>query len=423
MTVKRGRTKAAHAYWDIQFKPIDNLSEQDASDMLIDRLKTVTSKRLVSDVPLGAFLSGGVDSSAIVAMMAGASADPINTFSISFGNKAFDESAYAQEVAERYATKHVTRQLDPDEFSVLDQLGAIYDEPFGDSSAMPTYRVCAEARKFVTVCLSGDGGDELFAGYRRYLWHQREADLRRLLPDGLRRPLFGFLGSVYPKLDWAPRFLRAKTTFQELSMDDDDAFFHSVSVTTDGLRQTLFSSKMASELQTYHARNVLLHHMRQAQTDEPLIRAQYADLKTWLAGGILTKVDRASMAASLEVRAPLLDHELAEWAVNLSPKYKLQGKTGKYLLKRALEPHISSGILYRPKQGFSMPIAQWFRQDLRARVRDSVLGTPLLDTGLFDRTALTRLVDEHQSGMRDHSPVLWLLLMFDSFLKLNTLSE
>lgn len=420
LLLRRGQSAEPQSYWDISFGDPREFSESSATEELIERLSEATQLRLISDVPLGAFLSGGVDSSAIVALMAGMTTEPVNTFSISFEDKSFDESAYAESVAKSYGTNHVTCKVDPDDYSLIDRLIEIYDEPFGDSSAMPTFKVCQVAREHVKVCLSGDGGDELFAGYRRYLWHYRESRIRHLLPSPVRRSLFGFLGTAYPKLDWAPQFLRAKTVFQELAMDEGDAYFNSVTVMAEKLRRRLFSATFRSELQGYEAKSVILGHMAAADTDHALLKAQYTDLKTWLPGDILVKVDRASMANSLEVRTPLLDHKLAEWAATLAPQLKLQGNTGKYIFKRALEPYLPREILYRPKQGFSVPLASWFRGALRQKVRDSITGPILAETGYFDREFLTRLVGEHEKGLRDHSPVLWLLLMFEAFVKRET---
>ncbi len=417
LTVRRRGPARLKCYWDLKLNQPRVSDPDEAAHDLIERLTEATRLRLISDVPLGAFLSGGVDSSGIVALMSGLSNEPVNTFSISFGDKAFDESEYAQHIADRYHTNHISREVDPNEFSLIDKLTEVYDEPFGDASALPTYRVCALARTRVTVCLSGDGGDELFAGYRRYLWQQKEAQLRAIFPDALRRPFFTLAGRLYPKLDWAPRMFRAKNTFQELAMDEDLAFFHSVSITSDAVRQRLFSEKLKSELQGYHASELITRHMRAADTDDPLLRAQYADMKTWLPGDILTKVDRASMANSLEVRAPLLDHRLAEWSATLDRNLKLHGTTGKYVLKRALEPFVPNDILYRPKQGFSMPLAIWFRGPLRQKIRSAVNGPALAQTGFFDPQTLDRLVSDHEVGARDHSSILWLLLMFDSFLR------
>ena len=252
--------------------------------------------RLVSDVPLGAFLSGGVDSSAIVASMSSLSSDPVNCFSVEFGVRGFDETAYAREVAERFHARHVVDRVDPADLLSLDGLISTYDEPFGDSSALPTSRVCAAARRHVTVALSGDGGDEQFAGYRRYKWHVAEERVRGLLPNAFRQKLFTTLASLYPNLGWAPRPLRAKHTFEELAQSPADAFFHSVAVTSDSMRRRIFSERLVRELQGYDAKSVIRQHMAMANTDDPLAQALYTDIKTWLPGDILTKVDRASMA-------------------------------------------------------------------------------------------------------------------------------
>ena len=215
------RRRQPRAYWDLQFVDGSSIGQEEAEEELIARLRESVSMRMIADVPLGAFLSGGVDSSAVVAMMAGLQAEPVSTFSISFGTKGLDESPYAARSPGATAPTTTSEAVDPNSFDLLDRLATIYDEPFGDSSAMPTFRVCAVARENVTVALSGDGGDEVFAGYRRYRWHCVEERVRRAFPQGLRGPLFGALGALYPKLDWAPRPLRAKATLEELARDTD----------------------------------------------------------------------------------------------------------------------------------------------------------------------------------------------------------
>lgn len=405
-------------YWDVRFIDGISMRREEIEEELITRLRESVRMRMIADVPLGAFLSGGVDSSGVVAMMAGLKADPVSTFSVAFGAKGWDESAYAAEMAERYRADHHVREVDPNSFDLLDRLATIYDEPFGDSSAMPTFRVCAMARENVTVALSGDGGDEVFGGYRRYRWHCFEERVRKVVPARLRRPLFGTFGSLYPKLDWAPRPLRAKATLQELARDSIEAYFSSVSICSDVLRQRLFTPSLLRELQGYNAIEVLRGYMGRCDSRDPLSQVQYADFKTYLPGDILTKVDRASMASSLEVRVPLLDHTLVEWAARVPPHLKLHGREGKYVFKAALEPHVSKEILYRPKQGFAVPLAAWFRGPLRQRLRKTLCGTVLHESGLFDMPTIAKLLDQHQSGERDHSAVLWSLTMVESFLRL-----
>ena len=418
LRVRRGETPPEpRPYWDVRFVDGAPARKEEVEEELIQRLRESVRMRMIADVPLGAFLSGGVDSSGVVAIMAGLKPEPVSTFSIAFGAEGWDESAYAAEIAKRYRTEHHVKEVDPNSFDLLDRLATIYDEPFGDSSAIPTFRVCAMARENVTVALSGDGGDEVFAGYRRYRWHCFEERVRRVAPAGLRRPLFGMLGALYPKLDWAPRPLRAKATLEELARDSIDAYFSSVSICGNTLRRRLFSRELARELQSYNAVEVLRSHISRCGSSDPLSQVQYADFKTYLPGDILTKVDRASMASSLEVRVPLLDHTLVEWAGRLPSDLKLHGRDGKHVFKAALEPYVAKKILYRPKQGFAVPLAQWFRGPLRQRLRDTLFSPALRSSGLFDMATLATLFDQHQSGDRDHSAVLWTLSMMEAFLR------
>jgi len=418
LTVRRGdRTAAPKEYWDARFALDNPLSETDACAELVSRLRDSVRLRLISEVPLGAFLSGGVDSSSVVAMMAGVSSEPVNTCSIAFSDPAFDESAHAQAVAERYRTRHFVDRVESDDFDLIDVLARLYDEPFADSSAIPTYRVCQLARKHVTVALSGDGGDESFGGYRRYRLHLAEERLRSALSLSIRRPLFGLLGRAYPKADWAPRPLRAKSTFEALGRNSVDAYFNGVSIFRDDMRRELFSKELRARLGGYNAIEVFRRHAAQADTDDPLALIQYLDLKTYLVGDINTKVDRASMAHSLEVREPLMDHPLVEWLASLPSSLKVRSQEGKWLLKKAMEPHLPHDVIYRPKMGFAVPLARWFRGPLHERVREAVLGDRLSSTGFFDPNYLSRLVEHHHSGRRDYSSSLWTLLMFDAFLR------
>ena len=419
LTLRRNQQRLPHPnqYWDVPFSLENSVSEQEAQEELIVRLQEAVKIRLMSEVPLGAFLSGGVDSSAVVAMMAGLMKDPVNTCSISFGDPAFNESQYAQKVADRYHTQHHVEQVDKDDFDLIDKLASLYDEPFADSSAMPTYRVCELAKKRVTVVLSGDGGDENLAGYRRYRWHLYEERLRSVLTPRLRKPLFSLLGNLYPKADWAPKFLRAKSTFESLARDSVEGYFHSVSIMGDKMRQNLFSSSFKRSLQSYQAVEVLRFHAGKCPVKDSLSQVQYLDMKTYLVGDILTKVDRASMAHSLEVRVPLLDHKLVEWISGISPSLKLRGHEGKYILKKALENHLPNDILYRDKMGFAVPLANWFRGPLRKRIYKALMGPTLANTGIFNQSFLKEMLDQHQSGRRDYSAPLWTLLMFESFLR------
>jgi asparagine synthase (glutamine-hydrolysing) len=404
-------------YWDVRFTLNNSIAVGDACEQLNEKLSESIRLRMISEVPLGAFLSGGVDSSAVVALMAGLSKEPVNTCSIAFADPAFNEAEFAKTVAERYHTNHHVEMVESDDFDLIDTLARLYDEPYADSSAIPTYRVCQLARKHVTVALSGDGGDETFGGYRRYRLHLMEERMRSALPRSIRQPLFRVLGRVYPKADWAPRMFRAKTTFEGMARSSVEAYFHSVSILRDPMRAQLFSNKFKTEIAGYNAQEVFQRHAGRAGTDDPLALIQYLDLKTYLVGDINTKVDRASMAHSLEVREPLMDHELVEWLATLPSSLKVRGQEGKYLLKKAMEPLLPQDILYRPKMGFAVPLARWFRGPLKERVRQAVLGPRLAATGWFNNDYLQHLIDAHQSGARDYSAPLWTLLMFEAFLR------
>jgi asparagine synthase (glutamine-hydrolysing) len=405
-------------WWDLPAERFGSRSvtPEVAGQELLEQLEAATRRRLIADVPLGAFLSGGVDSSAVVAMMARITSDSVKTCSIGFDDPQYDEAAYARQVAKLFHTDHSERTVKVDDFGLLDALVDVYDEPYADSSAIPTYRVCEAARERVTVALSGDAGDENFAGYRRYRLFAGEEAVRSLLPMAVRRPVFGFLGRVYPKLDWAPRFVRGKTTFQALARDSVGAYLHGISLATDEMRDMLYTADFRRQLGGYTAREVFDRHVAGRRFADTLSMVQYLDLKTYLPGDILTKVDRASMAHSLEVRGPFLDYELTEWAAALPADLKLRSGTGKFVLKKALEPLLPHDVLYRQKMGFAVPLARWFRGPLRSRIQALATSPTLLQTGIFDQAGLTRLVNRHISGQREYSPTLWSLLMLEGFL-------
>lgn len=419
LTLRRGMDQLPLPvpYWDVHFTGDNPIGFEDAQAEVRERVREAVRLRMIADVPLGAFLSGGVDSSAVVATMAGLSSEPVRTCAIGFDDPRFNESAFAQQVADRYHTDHRLEVVGSDDFGLIDTLARLYDEPYADSSAIPTYRVCQIARHHVTVALSGDGGDETFAGYRRYRMHMGEEMVRQRLPLGLRRPLFGTLAALYPKADWAPRPLRAKTTFQAMAMDAVQAYCHSVSHVRTGLRESLYSAGFKNQLGSYRALDLFREHAARARTHDPLSLVQYLDYKTWLVGDINTKVDRASMAHSLEVREPLMDHELIEWLATLPSSHKLRAGEGKAVFKKAFEPLLPHDVLYRPKMGFSVPLASWLRGPLAGRMRESVLSDRMADTGYFHRPTIGRLVDEHLGGRHDHSTALWTLVMFDAFLR------
>ena len=408
---------AAKEYWDVPVGYEHPLTQQEIDEQLIERLKEAVNIRMVADVPLGSFLSGGVDSSAVVAMMSQLQSDPVNTCAIGFDVKAFNETEFAQMVADRYQTNHRVETVSADDFDLVDKLADLYDEPYADSSAIPTYRVCELARKHVTVALSGDGGDELFAGYSRYRMHQGEEKIRNLLPLGVRRPLFGPLGSLYPKMDWAPRFVRAKTTFQSMAMDTVQGYHNTMSILRADERAKLFSPEYKDSLQGYSSLEIFRKYGDKVKHLDETKIAQYIDMKTYLVGDILTKVDRASMAHSLEVRVPIIDHKFVEWAFNVPTDKNLLNGLGKLSFKKSLEPHLPNDVLYRKKMGFAVPLANWFRGPLKERLYDGVLSDKMTQSGYFNKARLQRLIDDHISGRRDNSASLWTLLMFESFVR------
>ena len=414
LTLQRGKPiPAPKRYWDVDFTARHSGKPDDLAHELVDRMREAVRLRLIADVPLGAFLSGGVDSSAVVALMAGLLDTPVNTCSIGFDVAGYDETDYAATVARRYATNHRSRIVSANDFGLVERLADAYDEPFADASALPTLRVCALARETVTVALSGDGADEAFAGYRRYRMHANEERIRSRLPLGMRRSLFGALGRVYPKLDWAPRVVRAKTTFEALGRSTEEAYFNSIAVQPDRVRDRLFSDGFRRQLQGYSAGSLYIETMRNAPADDALGQAQYADIQHWLPGDILTKMDRASMAVSLEAREPLLDHELVGWAAGLPSSVRIRGGEGKWLVKRAMEPYVPRDLLYRPKMGFVVPISDWFRGPLADRIEGIVGRSSAVETGWFDTAFLARAVEDHRAGRADHGRLLWQMLMFD----------
>jgi asparagine synthase (glutamine-hydrolysing) len=403
-------------WWDVDFSAPSRASEAALREELVERLRAAVRSRMVADVPLGAFLSGGVDSSAVVAFMAEASKQAVRTCSIGFDEADHDETRFAAEVAQRFATDHRSRIVASDDFRLIERLAASFDEPFADASALATYQVCALAREQVKVALSGDGADEAFAGYRRYRLFMAEERARAALPAPLRRGL-GRVGDLYPKLDWAPQPLRAKTTLQAIGKDSGEAYAEAVGATPPSIRSMLYNADFRSALQGHRAEDRYARLMRDAPAADPLSRAQYADLKIWLPGDILTKVDRSSMAVGLEAREPLLDHRLVEFAATLPPRLRLRGGQGKYLLKKALEGRLPDSILHRRKMGFVTPVGAWLRGPLAGEAAAIAQGSALASLGWFDPAAIARAAEEHRRGRFDHGRLLWQLLMLERSLR------
>ncbi|MDR1063789.1 MAG: amidotransferase 1, exosortase A system-associated [Azoarcus sp.] len=404
-------------YWDVRFSLDNPIGFEEAAAEFGGRLREVVRLRLGAEAPLGALLTGDADSSAVLAAMAGLSEKPVDTCSIVFDDPGFKETGMAGAVAGLYRSNHSSGTARLDDFDSVDMLSGLYDEPFVDSAAIPFYRLCELARKRMTVALSGIGGDEVLAGHRRYRLHLMGERLRAVMPAGVRQAVFGLLGGLYSAAGWAPRVFRGQAVFQALAKDTVEAYFHSVSLLHDDMRRRLFSASFRRDLAGYEAIEVFRRHVRRAQTADPLALVQYLDIKTCLAGRVNTRVDRASMAHSLEVRAPLLDHGLVEWLAALPSTFKLRGKEGRFLLKQAMAPQLPRNVLYQPGRAFDVPFDRWLRGSLKRRMRDIVLGDTLAATGIFDAGYLQHLVDTHLLGVRDHSAPLWALLMFEAFLR------
>ncbi len=400
-------------WWDVDFSRRASGSTRDLTAGLLHHLRQGVHSRMVADVPLGAFLSGGVDSSAVVALMAEQDRRAVTTCTIGFDEGGHDERTYARTVSRRFATDHHERVVGTDQFHLVDKLVVSFDEPFADASALATLDVCALAREHVTVALSGDGADEAMAGYRRYRFQANEERVRRMLPQAFREQVFGALGHWYPKADWAPRSLRAKTTLQSLGRDGGEAYARAVGITAPELRRRLFSGSARQALQGHRGEDRYVSAMRDAPARDGLGRAQYADLKIWLPGDILTKTDRTSMAVSLEAREPLLDHRLVEFAAALPQRLRLRRGEGKWLMKRALGGYLPADILHRTKMGFVTPVNAWFRHQLADDASALGRSTTLAETGWFDMPAIERIAADHRAGRADHGRTLWQFMMLE----------
>jgi len=405
---ERGKV-SLHQYWDLpEYATHQPRGEEECLQELEQRLTEAVRIRLIADVPLGALLSGGTDSSTVVALMARASPRPIKTFSIGFQHADFNEAQYAKLVAERFGTEHHELILEPDVVETVQALTRSMEEPFGDSSMLPTYYVSCLARQHVTVALSGDGGDEAFGGYERYQVHLQRRNFKWIpewAGDFYRRHIHSRLPSNVPgrnvaygvSLPWAQRYLEG------------------VSLRPFDRRMALLSDDFrAAALGDADPMSVLREYLDAAPARDPLSRVLYLDSKTYLPGDILTKVDRMSMLASLEVRIPILDHLFLEWVTGLPPEWKMRGKRQKYIFTKLAERvGVPKEVLNRPKQGFALPLRHWMRNELKDLIMSVLLDSSTLQRGYFNPPGIRRLLDEHFKGRRDHSARIWRFLMFE----------
>lgn len=403
--------RAPRRYWQLQREPDEGRSQEDWEEAIRAKVREAIKLHLIADVPVGAFLSGGVDSSVVVSSSAGATRGALRTFSIGFREQAFSELPFAREVADQFGAQHTEEIVTPDAVSLLDDLAWYYDEPFADSSAIPTFLVSRLASRHVKVVLSGDGGDEAFGGYSRYAHDLREAAVRRRLPAWLRQGVLGPLGRAWPKTDWLPRPLRAKTALTNLSLDAGSAYANTLALCRRPLRRQLLAKRLAATLNGHEPEQLLRASYATAPAGDPLSGMLAADVGTVLPDDFLVKVDRASMAYGLEVRPPLLDHELMELAARVPSRWKVRGKDTKFIFKRAYESRLPASVTQRPKQGFELPIDAWLRGPLRDIFESSVLRPGAVVAGLIDQDVARGLQRAHQSGVGRHGNVLWALLV------------
>lgn len=413
LTWERGRVRIQE-YWDIPFPETRRRTEEEYLEEFGAIFDEAVRLRMVSDVPLGAFLSGGVDSTAVVVSMARQSSRPITTTSVGFNERAYSELDHARAVARTVRSDHHEVVVAAKAVEILPTLVWHLDEPFADSSAIPTYYVSKAARERVTVALSGDGGDEIFAGYqRRYGLNRWETRLRNWLPAGVRSGLLGPIGRVYPKADWLPRPLRAKYFLLNLSVSPERAYFADMSFFRAEEKAALLTPELRKEIGDHDPFRLFERLFRKVEGLDPLTRLLYVDFKSWLANDILTKVDRMSMATSLEVRAPLLDHKVIEFAAQVPSDLKFRGRTSKYFLKRYLEGKVPRSVIHRQKMGFSIPLAEWLRGELRPIAEDLLFSQRAQARGYFVPERVRSLWESHQRKLRDHSSRLWGLMMLE----------
>ena len=408
---------AIHSYWRLDMEnPNSEIGEKEAGEALRELFDESVRLRMISDVPIGAFLSGGVDSSAVVASMARLSGNgAVKTASIGFSDEKFDELEFAGTVADLYGTDHTEYRVEPDALQVINDIVWHLDEPFADASAIPTYYVSKMARQKVTVAISGDGGDETFAGYvRRYHMNRVEDRVRRMIPPLFRENVFRPLSTIYPRLDAFPRPFRLKNFLSSISRSFEDAYFRDMSFYfLPEMKQKLYRPELTEALKNHTAFEVLGRHFRTNQNPDPTTRAQYVDIKTYLPEDILVKVDRMSMANSLEVRSPLLDHKILEFAGRLPSSLKLKGMESKYILKKIFEDRLPKKILYRKKQGFCVPLAGWLRGGLKGFAETTLFSNEAKIYDYLSGQYVRKLWDGHQKGRQDYANPLWNLMMLE----------
>ena len=398
-------------YWHFRIQPDRQRTLDQWEEALEDKLVETVRAHQIADVPVGAFLSGGLDSSVMVAIQSGMCGGPLQTFSIGFREEAYSELPYARQIAQQFGSRHTEQVLTPEAAGVLDDLVHFFDEPFADSSAVPTLWVSRLARRNVKVVVSGDGGDEAFGGYARYCHDLWESRLRRRFAGWFRRGVLGTVAGLWPKADWLPRPLRVKTLLTNLSLNPPEAYANTLALCRLAARRQLLHRDVRAELDGYRPEQIIAEQFASAPSDDPLAGMITADVNTLLPDDFLTKVDRASMSCGLEVRPPLVDHELLELAAQLPSELKVRGGQTKWIFKQLFRDRLPSGFADRPKHGFEIPVDGWLRGPLRENFEEMVLSPHATIATWIDQASARRLYRAHLARIGSHGNVLWALIV------------
>jgi len=412
LVFKDGEIKTGR-YWKLSYLPKHRMSENDLKHEIIERLREAVRIRLISDVPLGAFLSGGIDSSAVVALMSGIMDKPVKTFSIGFKEETYNELRYARMVAERFRTDHTEFIVEPKAIEVIDKLVWHYNEPFADSSAIPTYYVSKLAREHVTVALNGDGGDENFAGYGRYAANRFSHKLHRFFPVPVVNALLPFVMLMPHGTDPNNFFWRLKRFLQEYTKSPEMRNAHWLCHFSNEMKSEIYTDDFSKKVAAVDSFELMMNRYSEAEADNFLDKALYADVMMYLPEALMVKVDVASMANSLEARSPFLDHEFMEFVARIPSEMKLKGRSTKHILKEALRGILPDEILFREKMGFGVPIDHWFRNELKEMAYEVLLSDRAVRRGYFKKQAIEKILYEHVSGKWNWQYHIWNLLMLE----------
>ena len=412
LLILKARKITLEQYWRLDYSHKINISEGDAAEEVLKLIKEAVKIRLYSDVPLGAFLSGGIDSSTIVALMSQLSETKVKTFSIGFKEHDYSELGYARTISKRFNTEHNEFIVKPKALEILPLLVEHYGEPYADSSCIPTYYVAKETRKYVTVALNGDGGDELFAGYERYQ-AMLAAEIYQKFPNFTKNIISNLFCSLPDSTNSKNRLRKIRRFFEAINLPRNQRYLRWVGVFSDDLRDSLYSDDFKKKVHGNDPLNWLLPYLNHPNGLELLDRLLMTDTHTYLPNDLLVKVDITSMANSLEGRSPFLDHKLMEFVARLPPEYKMKRFIKKYILKKAIKGLVPEKNVHRRKMGFGVPVGEWFRSDLKGLLFETILSDKFFNRGYFNSEAIRNMVYQHINGQKDYTLQLWALLMLE----------